>query len=217
MTTRLVVGACLAGALLLSRPVSGQLMPMGDDRPVLQVRAHSARGIVDDYLGDAAEVAYLLLRQAGIDSEWQLCGQDGCQDGSARSAPIVVILQAGPDAARPNACGRAAHGSEEGRGTVRIWVPCVEDVARRLAQLVETKVHPLLGLQTHADLTGAAVAHEIGHLLGLRHGGGLMRERLDRSSILALREGRLAFATHDAAAMRRTLLLLDRRAVLARR
>jgi hypothetical protein len=75
-------------------------------------------------------------------------------------------------------------------------------------------------MSRHHDLTGAIVAHEIGHVLGLHHGPvGVMRERLDPSDILSLREHRLVFSRNDAATMQRSAERVAGRAaaMLARR
>ena len=55
------------------------------------------------------------------------------------------------------------------------------------------------------DLLGAVEAHELGHVLGLRHGAGLMRASLCPNDIVELRLGLLTFSRAQSARMR-TLL-----------
>jgi predicted Zn-dependent protease len=83
-------------------------------------------------------------------------------------------------------------------------------VASQLAVRRGGTVHPLLLVSRHDDLLGAVIAHEIGHVLGLRHGTGLMRARLDPRDVVALRLGSLAFAPVDAARLRTSVAALGR-------
>ena len=204
----LVAATCVTG-MLLSHPVSGQdtdTQPrIAADREALRVRVHAADGVGEAYVREAVAVARELLTGAGVLTAWSVCVDLGCPIDEVRAAAIVVILQDTSDPRRLDQCGRAALGHADGSGTVRVSVPCVAAVLARLRQRLDTGSHPLLAVSRHHDLTGAVVAHEVGHILGLRHGPtGVMREQLDRNDIVSLRVHRLAFTEPDALTMQRS-------------
>jgi hypothetical protein len=219
----LVAAACVTG-MLLPRPVFGQdteTRPgIAVDREALRVRVHAADGVGEAYVREAVAVARELLTGAGVVTVWSVCVDLGCPIDEVRAAAIVVIFQDTSDPRQPGQCGRAALGHAEGSGTVRVSVPCVAAVPARLRQRLDTGSHPLLAMSRHHDLTGAVVAHEVGHVLGLRHGPtGVMREQFDRNDIVTLRTHRLAFTEPDALAMQRSAERAGGRgrSVLARR
>jgi hypothetical protein len=79
----------------------------------------------------------------------------------------------------------------------------VAGVVFRLSRRLATRGNPLLVMPAHNDVVGAIVAHEIGHVLGLRHGAsGLMRATLRSDDISALRRGQLGFSPQEGARMR---------------
>ena len=95
-----------------------------------------------------------------------------------------------------------------------VSVPCVAGAAFRLTRRAGTGTNPLLAMPRHDDLVGAIVAHEIGHLLGIRHApSGLTRARLEADDMIALRRGKLRFSPAEASSMRIAALLAaeDRR------
>jgi hypothetical protein len=172
----------------------------------LRVRVYIDRGLDQTTVERAQEVAQRLLASAGIEMTWRLCDPPGACDTTADPAPeVVVILSRQELTNRQENCGRAAVGVRPGRGTVRVSVTCAAAVAARLAVQREGPRHPLLAMPRSDDLVGAVEAHEIGHVLGLRHGSGLMRAKLDPADIVALRLGKLAFAAVEGSRMRMLL------------
>lgn len=192
--------------------IDGKLLPRGHlqsevpalDRVGLRVRVYVDRGLDHTTVERAQEVARRLLAAAGIDMTWRLCDPT-CDTKAEPSPEVIVILSRQALTGRQENCGRAAVGGRPGRGTVRVSVACVAAVAARVSIRREGPLHPLLVMARHDDLVGTVEAHEIGHVLGLKHGSGLMRARLDPADIVALRLGKLAFDAAEGSRMRMLL------------
>ena len=151
--------------------------------------------------GAAAQaVADELLQTAGVAIDWRLCGPtDVCSRETDLRPNVTVILTS---AARP-ICGTAALEPSGIAATVLISLPCIAEVVLDVTRSSSARMDTLLLTLKASHLTGAAIAHEIGHALGLRHTrSGIMRARLDVGDILALRRGRLTFQPSEVAAMR---------------
>ena len=191
-------------AALLMAAATPATKETASDRVELRVRAYAHTHVDEKTTRAALEVADELLRSAGLVVVWRLClPAESCAVDDALVSEIVVVLSS---RARPNGrenCGLAARAAPGAGGTVLASVPCLAGVAFRLARHPATNTHPLLAVPRHHDLVGAVVAHEIGHLLGVRHArAGLMRETLDVKDIVALRRGKLRFSAAEAGRMR---------------
>jgi len=175
--------------------------------PALQVRAFADSGVDRAVLARSHEIAERLLAAAGVATSWRLCdGSRPCEAAEGPVPEVVVILTARERPVGRSACGVAV-GSGASKGTVIVSVPCLADWLLRLSRDRAFFAQPSLAMPVPDDVVGAAVAHEIGHIFGLRHGRtGIMRAALRAGDVLDLRRGELAFARQDATRMRTAVL-----------
>ena len=197
--------------LIAAMLVPGLILQTTEPNPdpvALRVRVYADRQVDRGTIGPALEAAGDLLASAGIVVSWRVCETpQACPDTDGPASETVVIFSSRPRRNDSENCGLAAHGAPGTAGTVIVSVPCVATFAFRLTRGLETRTTPLLAVLRHDDLAGAIVAHEIGHLLGIRHAPtGVMRATLEAGDVIRLRSRRLRFSPAEAGRMRTAAL-----------
>jgi hypothetical protein len=192
--------------LAVAGPMTNETNP---DLVALRVRVYADMQVDEGMIRPALEVADDLLASAGLVVAWRVCDSaHSCPVEDTPAQEIVVILSSRDRQNGRENCGLAAHGARDSAGTVIVSVPCLAGVAFRLTRRAGLGTNPLLAMPRHDDLVGAIVAHEIGHMLGIRHApSGLMRAILKADDMIALRRGKLRFSAAEAGRMRIAALL----------
>jgi hypothetical protein len=157
-------------------------------------------GRIDPAVRDGSTlVADALLETAGVIVDWHPCDAPGdCTRGDGTEPSVTVILMS---AARPT-CGLTAFAPDGKSATVLVSMPCVAEKTLQFSRPQARRSHPFLTTLEVRHLVGAILAHEIGHVLGLKHADtGLMRARLEIDGVVDLLAGRLAFSPPEATRM----------------
>jgi hypothetical protein len=186
MTRSIVGGVRLAVALVLatlftygaaraSAATPAPANPGHAPAMTLVVRVYDGAGLASRDLNEAARVATGILRAGGVDVRWKVCPRtaaeadsSGCRGSLASNEVVLRLIPAANAMAREPAALGFTLLDTRGRRSVlsTVFMDRVADVARR-ARVDEPQ------------LTGRAIAHELGHLLLGRSGhasAGLMRE-----------------------------------------
>jgi hypothetical protein len=201
------LGGCNVAVLVVLLG-SSQVMPApGTSDPArLHARVYAVGGVDRATVERSQGVARRLLASAGIELVWRFCDTpQTCGPHTRPPGEIAVVLSAEKLAYRNEQCGRALAGSRAGEGYVWVSKPCLAGAVGRFLSSRVWPEHPELQRDAHDDVLGAVAAHELGHLLGLEHGRGVMQARFDANDIVALRFGELVFSPSEGARMRALL------------
>jgi hypothetical protein len=181
----------------------------------LRVIAHASLDAVE--LDRTSQTVQGLLAPAGVLSRWRDCSGAGCS-ADPGSVAIDVLLLPMTKLTERDVYGEVAHDAITGAPTVLIYVPPIADRVRAIRSSIDGRANPALATMQTGHLVGAAIAHEVGHALGLRHGAqGVMKGRLTLDDALALRTSRLVFTSSESATMRATLRAARNAIVVAAR
>jgi hypothetical protein len=176
----------------------------GEIRLRLQIILH----VVDDR-GDAQQVrttAARLLATAGIVADWRECDAvvTRCEPLVGPDAVNIRLLPTG--ATTSPQCGLIVR---DGRtSTILMYVVRHRELVWRIRHSPAGRAEPALSMLEVEDVTGLAIAHEVGHFLNLHHSHrGVMQAVMGPDELVALRRARLSFTTEESAAIRRSAQL----------
>jgi len=137
-----------------------------------------------------------VLRQAGVEVKWRECSAANCPEDLAPGELSMHAAVWKPATTRVETLGFAflEGNSETGASVAAVYYPMV----RQMAQNLGLKEAPILG---------AAMAHEIGRLLGVGHSAaGVMSATFNRPRIVEMTQGWLLFERDQASRMRAEVL-----------
>lgn len=146
-------------------------------------------------LKEAAETARRTFRAAGVATDWGVClstadSLEHCVLPAAGTYLEVKVVASSQGLESDGALGLALL-AKDARSVVSyaFYMP-VRELAAHTSQSISV-------------VLAAVMAHEIGHLIGLRHNPlGIMKEKFERKDLLDASAGRLNFTTGEARALR---------------
>jgi hypothetical protein len=187
--------ACLAlGCLALAGPATRAYQPALR----ITVRVLNTARVSTRTIAEAERTAADIFKKAGVEIGWVDCeASEACRPEPAPSEFWLHLLDAQPVTLSGDALGFAMLTHEprsEGSYAAVCW-PRV----RHLTDTMDIGPGPVLG---------AAIAHELGHLLLNSHSHsheGVMAERLQTAALIRAARGELRFDDHEAEAIRREI------------
>lgn len=180
--------------------------PAADPVPVIHVFVE--KGLAAAPFERVPAAAAAMLAAAGVRSRWRFCSMETpCDDLNGFRPTVTVIIRAGLKRLNPDPCATASRSPDRATGTVVVNHRCVADALHAISYGAAGRAMPSLRLLQLGDVVGLVVAHEIGHIAGLRHTEGVMHARLNPNDLVAFQRGSLAFARSEAAALRTALLV----------
>ena len=131
----------------------------------LRVIVHATLDRAD--LDRASETFRKLLASAGFLSRWRDCSGVACSVDPG-SVAIDVLLLPITKLTEGDVCGEITRDALTGVRTVLIYAPLIAERVRAIRLRPDGRSNPAFATMQTGHLVGAAIAHEVGHALGLR-------------------------------------------------
>lgn len=153
----------------------------------ITVRVVNSARAADPTVTKSERTAATVLEHAGIAVTWRDCSSGACPEDLASAEYWVHVAAWKPTGSSSEGLGFTTVAEEPVAG---VYYPMV----RQMAEKYRLEEAPILA---------AALAHEIGHLLGAGHAAsGVMCPVFNRERMVAMGQGSLMFAPAQAAVMR---------------
>jgi hypothetical protein len=169
----------------------------------LEFRLFTHASMTDREIARLREVVDQLVTPAALATTWHDCDREPARCAQRAGTVVQVFLKRHTKPGRPLVCGEVARDVDMDLPSVIVYVGCARAVADELGR--RARDPRLLSVRVE-DVVGLTLAHELGHLWGLRHSAtGLMKARHDATDLVALRSSRLAMAPDEAQRLARAI------------
>jgi hypothetical protein len=178
----------------------------GSDRGPLELRVFAYATLDSAGVTVARQTAQALLGAGGLRTSWRDCGSsDRCADSVRAGAFVRVHLLPVARSSDPSISADAVP-SSSGPRVALVYMPNLSDTLTKILRSPASRSTPELATLSTAHLAGVAIAHEVGHTLGLGHTSvGVMKAQLDADDIVAARRHRLGFSPSERVSLRQAL------------
>src|SRR5262245_4826564 len=197
-------GVILAG---LSTIVQTSLAGSQETGLKITLRIHNYAPVESEVLIQAEQEVTRIYRKIGVETAWldQQLPTETKQENSPRQPSPDIVLTILAHAMAEAAGDRSSLGISPGAGRNRrlsyVFQDRVEDLSRN--QIAAAARDRMSRWATRTQILGCAMAHEIGHLLGLSHSRvGIMRSGWRWNDLLEAAYGNLTFTPEQALVIR---------------